>query len=490
MVLTKSGKFEKVENKIKSRRQEDINEINFFSSNVNLKVTGDHKIFIKRCGVEQWVDAKEVVRGDSVMMPSIKYTPSKKFIIFQKNVTCSKKRNIKRYSVSSRVARFLGLFLGDGHVCLRRGSVFFDFGSHENHLCEFVEQVAFDIFGNSMSFIEKSENCTRCQMTNMALAKWLKSRCYDQDGNKKCPWDIDSLPRHIRVGLLSGLLESDGYVSDSSISFENSSSALTQMVMLFCLSEGITGSYSYRERENPEFIQNHRVKQRISISYKFVVHERFVGPLKEILDNQWFNISNRVEMDVLQWSLVRENKTFYYDGYVYDLSVRNDHSFCLPGCCVHNCGAGMWNIALAYKGLGLVTFSCTKSGDYLDEEVSRVTGISRSKVIKIKENKLDLNNVDMNDRVQAALSIYYDEMIERMIHYISAELVKKGSEIEGEIEIVVAGGTSLAPGFCDRLKEKVEQSDFPLKVYRVRHADSPFYSVGQGSCIRAQADYK
>jgi len=152
-------------------------------------------------------------------------------------------------------------------------------------------------------------------------------------------------------------------------------------------------------------------------------------------------------------------------------------------------GAGMWNIALAYKGLSLVEFSCTKSGDHLDEQTSKVTGIPTNKVIKIKEKQLNLNNIDMNDRVQAALSIYYDEMIERMIHHINGEFQSKSSEIDGEIEIVVAGGTSMAPGFCKRIGEALNRIEFPFKVYQIRHSKTPFYSVSQGACVRAQADY-
>jgi len=55
----------------------------------------------------------------------------------------------------------------------------------------------------------------------------------------------------------------------------------------------------------------------------------------------------------------------------------------------------------------------------LDEQVATMTGTKKSKVIKIKEKKLDLEKVDMSDRVQAALSVYYDEMVERMVHHIS-----------------------------------------------------------------------
>ena len=154
-----------------------------------------------------------------------------------------------------------------------------------------------------------------------------------------------------------------------------------------------------------------------------------------------------------------------------------------------SCGGGMWNLALAYKGLSIIEFSCTKSGDFLDGQVALMTGSKKSKVIKIKEKKLDLTNVDMSDRVQAALSVYYDEMVERMVHHICQQFRDQNSEMDGEIEIVIAGGTSMAPGFCDRLEKAIKTADFPFEVYQVRHSETPFYSVSQGACIRAQADY-
>jgi len=152
-------------------------------------------------------------------------------------------------------------------------------------------------------------------------------------------------------------------------------------------------------------------------------------------------------------------------------------------------GAGMWNIALAFKGLSLVEFSCTKSGDHLDEQVSKMTGVPKTKVIKVKEKKLDLDNTDMSDNVQYALSVYYEQMIDRMVHHITQAFKDQTSEMDGEIEVVVAGGTSMAPGFCNKLKDSFDRSDLPFEVYRVRHSETPFYTVSQGACIRAQADY-
>jgi actin-like ATPase involved in cell morphogenesis len=160
----------------------------------------------------------------------------------------------------------------------------------------------------------------------------------------------------------------------------------------------------------------------------------------------------------------------------------------LSGVCV-SCGGGMVNVALMYKGLEINSFSITKSGDDIDEKAARVTGLSKNKIIKIKEKELDLNNVDMSDRVKAAIAIYYDEMIDRVIHLMAQSFVDKSSDMDGEIEVVVAGGTSMAPGFCKRFEDAIKKSDMPFKIYQVRHSETPFYSVSQGACIRAQADY-
>lgn len=157
---------------------------------------------------------------------------------------------------------------------------------------------------------------------------------------------------------------------------------------------------------------------------------------------------------------------------------------------VCSCGAGMWNIALCYKGLGLVEFSCTKSGDYLDEQTALVTGEKKSKIIKTKEKKLDLTNIDSSDRVQMALNVYYDELINRMTHHINNEFKEKSSELDGEIEFVFAGGVSLVPGFIERVKEVFKTVKSPFNIYNVRQSKTPFHSVAQGACIRALADHK
>lgn len=97
--------------------------------------------------------------------------------------------------------------------------------------------------------------------------------------------------------------------------------------------------------------------------------------------------------------------------------------------------------------------------------------------------------MDENDHVQMALSIYHDEMVDRMAHHIAGQFNAKSSEMDGQVEVVVAGGSSMPPGFCKRLEAALKRTDMPFVIYQVRHSETPFHSVGQGACLRAQADY-
>lgn len=154
-----------------------------------------------------------------------------------------------------------------------------------------------------------------------------------------------------------------------------------------------------------------------------------------------------------------------------------------------SCGAGQTNIALMFKGMELSTFSITKSGDYIDEMSSKATGISKSKIIRKKEKELDLEKDNSSERVFSALSIYYSEYVNRITNLIGKEFEKRGSELQGDVEIVIAGGTSLPKGFIKLFEEAIKEANLPFKIYSVRHASNPFFTVSNGACIRSRGDY-
>jgi hypothetical protein len=153
-------------------------------------------------------------------------------------------------------------------------------------------------------------------------------------------------------------------------------------------------------------------------------------------------------------------------------------------------GAGMVNSCFALRGMSLVEFSNTQCGDHIDEQVSTVTGEPVGRVIRAKEKRLDLDHVDPSDRVLMALSIYYDEMIGRVVKGMARKLAEQSREFEGSVEVVVCGGSAMAPGFLGRMQKIVSQADLPFKVREVRMSSIPFFSVSHGCCLAAQSDWK
>ena len=62
----------------------------------------------------------------------------------------------------------------------------------------------------------------------------------------------------------------------------------------------------------------------------------------------------------------------------------------------------------------VVSFSTSKAGDFIDKSVGSVTGESATRVKMIKEQSLDLSKAP-KDKVEEALHIYYDEVIQTLI---------------------------------------------------------------------------
>ena len=156
-------------------------------------------------------------------------------------------------------------------------------------------------------------------------------------------------------------------------------------------------------------------------------------------------------------------------------------------------GGGMVNVCLAVMSVPVFSFSVAKAGDWIDEEVARVTNEPVSKITAFKETFLNLKKPEGNmTKTEQALSIYYDHLIEYVLEQIKKEVAQKQRipEFEKPIPIVISGGTANPPGFIERFKRIIEKTNFPLEVREVRLAPQPLYTVAKGTLIAAIADKK
>jgi len=153
-------------------------------------------------------------------------------------------------------------------------------------------------------------------------------------------------------------------------------------------------------------------------------------------------------------------------------------------------GGGMVNVCLSFMSVPIFKFSVTKAGDWIDQQVAMAVNETAGRVSAIKESSLDLSKQKGLTKIEKALSIYYNHLIEYVIENIKQEFSKqkKMPQIIEPISIVLSGGTSLPKGFADRFKQLLKQSKFPLPVCEVKMASQALISVAKGALVAASAD--
>jgi hypothetical protein len=152
-----------------------------------------------------------------------------------------------------------------------------------------------------------------------------------------------------------------------------------------------------------------------------------------------------------------------------------------------SCGAGMTNVCVMLNGEPTVVFSTTKSGDWVDRMSAVATGEPDS-VVQVEKEAGGFVVGEANENpVLSAVASYYERLIEYTAKQLSFALNghKALPKFKHPIKIVVAGGTSQANGYINKLKEKLNESGFPLEIQEVKHADDPLHAVSKGCLIAA-----
>lgn len=153
-------------------------------------------------------------------------------------------------------------------------------------------------------------------------------------------------------------------------------------------------------------------------------------------------------------------------------------------------GGGMANVCLSLMSVPVVTFSLTKAGDWIDQQVAMAVDETQSRICAVKESNLDLTKEEGLTKIETALSIYYNYLIEYVLKNIRKEFEKKRRmpRIDKPITIVLSGGTTLPKGFLQRFKGILSQIPLPVEIGKVKMASEPLHSVAKGALIAAIAE--
>ena len=145
-------------------------------------------------------------------------------------------------------------------------------------------------------------------------------------------------------------------------------------------------------------------------------------------------------------------------------------------------GAGMCNIVYSFMGIPVFSFSLSRGGDWIDEHAAMHTDETNNVVTSVKE-KGGFSITEPSDGIQKAISIYYDSLLTYLVEQFKVLYErtpkKELPNVLNPMPIVIAGGTSLAQGFIERLRELTSE-DFPVPISEIKHAEEPLFAVSNG----------
>ena len=150
-------------------------------------------------------------------------------------------------------------------------------------------------------------------------------------------------------------------------------------------------------------------------------------------------------------------------------------------------GAGMVNTCIMLNGEPVLTFSTTKSGDWIDH-MSAIAVSETDSVVQVEKEGGDFTVGQPNDSaVLSAVSAYYERLIDYTTKQLTVALKSSKSlpKFKNPLSIVIAGGTSQAKGFVEMFEKKLVENGFPLPVKQVRQAEDPLHAVSRGCLIAA-----
>jgi hypothetical protein len=152
-------------------------------------------------------------------------------------------------------------------------------------------------------------------------------------------------------------------------------------------------------------------------------------------------------------------------------------------------GGGLCNAALAYLSVPALCFSIPKAGDYIDSSAAAAAGEMVTRARLVKEQSFHFNG-NYPDKVQQALAVYYDDMIQATAAGLRQALqgCRSLPRFGRALPLVLSGGGVLPEGFRERFEKALGQAQLPVAISEVRLARRPLQATAEGALAAALSE--
>jgi len=259
---------------------------------------------------------------------------------------------------SPEMCRLVGYYLAEGSLGSAVNSagtrykyVVFTIGAHEQDILADISRLCEAVFGKTPSVYTNEVNHTlQIQLYVEWFHEWLEEHCGSGAADKHLPEDWMSLPVQLQREILIGLWRGDGYANSSIARYTTVSANLALQIrhLMFRLGLPVSVFRQPVHKRTGGKINGRAITPRHDayfITAAGLAREEVRTWLGMERDN---TLSPRERIRVFPkkgWALhpVRSIESVAYDGPVYNLSVRSDHSYTASWLTVKNCGNIIWN---------------------------------------------------------------------------------------------------------------------------------------------------
>ncbi|MBL7160314.1 MAG: cobalamin-dependent protein [Candidatus Aenigmarchaeota archaeon] len=262
--------------------------------------------------------------------------------------TYSKKPVPRRLKLDSGLLRLFGYYLAEGHVHKLKSRpnskvLVFTFNKNETEYLEDIKKLVKMYFGLGCMI---SDTITAYQISvHSALVATLFEKLFGTGAsNKKIPWGWLHLPEDKQISILTGYMRGDGYKIPKRIGFNTTSKILAEQLQLILNRMGFYHSLQVTKKGKYESNINGRVIKSKHDRYDVWVFGNAKERLNSLLGNL-FTLDKKKVSKSKKWK--RVDKYIFapitkvskrpYNGYVYNFSVKDSHSYTIHGVAVSNC---------------------------------------------------------------------------------------------------------------------------------------------------------
>lgn len=339
LVLTHKGRYKKVENCLKKPFSGEWYEINS-SGQLNIGLSYNHPILVamgKYKGKElvdyskrQWKFPGEILKSYktiSIVEPNETIEANK--IVGVDNSWGKLQSKKIEIVLNKNFAKFLGLFLAEGHCLKNSNQMSLAFNEKDVDLSLEMREYLESLNINVLEKYFKKTHCRVLYFTSKTLSGALKS-CYDEKKEKQFP------PFYYKLGydlkyVLEYWLKGDGWKDKKGVYDIIGATTSKKLALNMRDIAWMVGYYALIHK-----VKRHRYdvtnKDQFYVSIKY--HKNNEQHLKKLSINEYGGKIHSI------------NKT-YYTGTVYNLQVEDDRSFMAEGIVVHNC---IFSTGIALQG--------------------------------------------------------------------------------------------------------------------------------------------